>query len=121
MRLDGVALPFADGAVDVALSTTTLHHFEEAAARTFVAELARVSRIGWAVTDLRRSRASYALMRALAETVWRGRRLPRADAPVSVLRSFTPREASSLAAEAGCPGVVLERSPLRWALRGVRA
>lgn len=119
VRLDGAGLPFADGAVDIALSTTTLHHFEETAARAFVAELGRVSRIGWAVTDLRRSRASYVLMRVLAGTVWRGRRLPRADAPVSVLRSFTPSEASSLAAAAGYPGAVLERSPLRWALRGV--
>lgn len=116
--LDGVALPFADGAVDIAISTTTLHHFEDPAARTFVAELARVSSIGWALTDLRRSGASYALMRVLAETVWRGRRLPRADAPASVLRSFTPTEASRLATEAGCPDAVLERSPLRWALRG---
>ncbi len=86
----------------------------------FVSELARVSKVGWTITDLRRSRASYALMRALAATVWRGRRLPRADAPVSVLRSFTPAEALGLAASAGCRGAVLERSPLRWALRGVR-
>ena len=120
VRLDGATLPFADGDVDVAFSTTTLHHLEEAEARMFVSELARVSRVGWAITDLRRSRPSYALMRALAATVWHGRRLPRADAPVSVLRSFTPAEAFRLAASAGCPGAVLERSPLRWALRGVR-
>lgn len=118
VRLDGIGLPFADGAVDIALSTTTLHHLEAPAARSFLSELARVSRIGWAVTDLRRSRAGYALMRVLGETVWSGRRLPRSDAPVSVLRSFTPAEALSLAAEAGCDGAVLERSPLRWALRG---
>lgn len=121
VRVDGAELPFADGAVDIALSTTTLHHFGDAAARSFLAELARVSRIGWAVTDLRRSRGSYALMRALGETIWRRRRLTRADAPVSVLRSFTPSEASCLAAEAGCPGAVLERTPLRWALRGASA
>jgi ubiquinone/menaquinone biosynthesis C-methylase UbiE len=120
VRLDGTALPFADGDVDIAYSTTTLHHLEEAEARAFVAELARVSRFGWAITDLRRSRPSYALMRALGATVWRRRPLPRADAPVSVLRSFTPAEADRLAREAGVPGAVLERSPLRWALRGVR-
>jgi ubiquinone/menaquinone biosynthesis C-methylase UbiE len=120
VRLDGAVLPFADGDVDIAFSTTTLHHLEETEARAFVAELARVSRLGWVITDLRRSRPGYALMRALGATVWRGRLFPRADAPVSVLRSFTPAEAGRLAAEAGCPGAVLERSPLRWALRGVR-
>jgi hypothetical protein len=120
------------------LSTTTLHHLEDHEAGELLGELARISRIGWTVTDLRRSRTSYALMRALSATVWRGRRMCRADAPVSVLRSFTPAEAhrlavSALAATHGAPGApttpgsptapgaqepVLERSPLRWALRG---
>lgn len=135
VQLDGVSLPFPDGSFDVAFCTTTLHHLEDEAARELLGELARISRIGWAVTDLRRSRASYALMRALSATVWRGRRMCRADAPVSVLRSFTAAEAQRLAvsalagapAAAGSPGAppapaqepVVERSPLRWALRGM--
>lgn len=117
VRLDGVSLPLADNAVDVAFSTTTVHHFGNAEARELLAELARVARAGWAVTDLRRSRASYALMRTLSATVWRRRSLVRADAPVSVLRSFTPTEAYRLALDAGALEPVIERSPLRWALR----
>ena len=124
VRLDGVSLPFPDGSFDVAFCTTTLHHLQDDDARELLGELARVSRIGWTITDLRRSKTSYALMRALSATVWRGRRMPRADAPVSVLRSFTPVEARRLALSAlaaGPPGPVLERSPLRWALRGTSA
>jgi len=124
VQLDGVSLPFPDGSFDVAFCTTTLHHLEDQEARELLGELARISRVGWTVTDLRRSRTSYALMRALSATVWRGRRMCRADAPVSVLRSFTPVEARRLALAAlaaGEPGPVLERSPLRWALRGTSA
>lgn len=109
VRLDAPSLPFRDGGVDVAVSATMLHHLEREAAKRFLRELDRVSRIGWVVTDLRRSRSAYLAIRLLAATLWRRHPLPRRDAPVSVRRAFTASEARALVEEAGLPDAGVER------------
>lgn len=118
VRLDGPDLPLADRSVDVALCATTLHHLERRPAGRFLKELCRVSRRGWVVTDLRRSRLSYAAVRLLSVTVWRRNPLNRADGPVSVRRAFTPREIRALLEEAGVTDVRvrghLARLSIRW-------
>lgn len=117
VRTEGVALPFGDGDFEIALSAMTLHHLETAEAPRFLEELARTAAWGWAVTDMRRSRLTYGVLRLLAATLWRSRPFPRRDGPVSVLRSFTPAEARRLAEEATEGEAILERRPFRWALR----
>lgn len=118
IRLSGVSLPLDGGAVEVALSSTTLHHLEEGEAVRFLAELARVSRWGWAITDLRRSRVGWLSVRLLAATLWRGNRFPRQDGPVSIRRAFTPEELGALLRRAGLADARVEGRAVRIAARG---
>ena len=106
---DGDSLPFSDGAFDVAMCSLTLHHVEGSEAVGFLRELRRVSRITPVVCDLRRSPLAYAATWAHARLFSRNR-FTRHDAPVSVLRSYTPEEALALAREAGwrAPSVRVE-------------
>lgn len=101
VRGDALALPFADDAFDVVLSTLTLHHLEHSRAVKAVAEMARVARRRLLVNDLHRHPVNYALAALLSWTLWRGDRLTRHDGPVSVLRSFTPGELREVGREAG--------------------
>lgn len=123
VRLDAPHLPFADRAFDIAVSTATLHHLEDSDAPRLLAELARVSRLGFSVVDLRRSRFVYAITRGLAVTAWRNRPFPRWDGPVSVRRAFTPAEARQLLRAAGLDDGVVRAWPawisIRWARRGL--
>lgn len=111
VRLDAERLPFARDAFDFALSSTVLHHLDREPATRFLAEMDRVATAGWAVSDLRRSRLGYAAVRLLAWTIWRRRRLPRTDGPLSVLRSFTAAEARDLLRRAELTGARVERRP----------
>ena len=109
MRGDATALPFADRAFDVAICSLVLHHFAPPAAVRLLAELRRVSRLTPLVCDIVRSRAAYIAARAF--TLLSRNRLTRHDAPVSVLRAYTPEEASSLAREAGWQTPQIRREP----------
>lgn len=117
VRLDGAALPFQRDSIDVIVCTTTFHHLETEDAARLIAEFDRVSRIGWAVTDLSRTRTAAYAVGLLASTVWRSHPLPRNDGPISVRRSFTPAEVRTLIREAGVRHAVVERWPVRWAAR----
>lgn len=117
VRLTAPRLPFADGAFDLVVSSTTLHHLERSEARDFLSELARVSTRGWALVDLRRSAVTYTAVRLLGETLWRGSLLNRRDGPVSVRRAFTAAEARALAREAGRDGATVTARPFRLAIR----
>jgi SAM-dependent methyltransferase len=99
---DATALPFADAAFDVVTCNLALHHFEPESARALLRELRRVARVMPVVCDLRRSRTAYAAALAWSHIFSRNR-LTRHDAPLSVRRSYTPREARMLAIAAGWP------------------
>lgn len=119
VRGDGLRLPFADDAFDVAITTLTLHHFDAQAAVALLREMARVARSRVIVSDLERSRLHYLGARLLAETVWRGNALTRNDGPISVLRSFTSPELADLAREAGLADVRVRRvHPFRLVMEG---
>lgn len=118
---DGVAadvqrLPFADGAVDVALCSQLLHHFEEADARRVVAELARVARTV-VVSDLRRSWIAAAGF-WLVSWPLRFHPITRHDGVVSVLRGFTASELRAIVRDASgrTPSV---RRRLGWRLTAI--
>lgn len=114
VRLDGAALPFPDDAFDIAFSSATLHHLDDRDAVRLLRELDRVSRLGWVVTDLRRSRTALLSVRALAATLWRSHPFPRTDGPISVRRSFTVSEVRRLLADAGLEAAVVRSRPVRW-------
>ena len=98
-RADGEALPYADGAFDVAICTLALHHFDPVPARALLRELRRVSRITPLVCDLRRSPVAFAAVWLWSRTS--RNRLTRHDGPLSVRRAYTPTEAVALARDAG--------------------
>jgi ubiquinone/menaquinone biosynthesis C-methylase UbiE len=99
---DALKLPFADDAFDIAMLSTALHHFDdERDCVKVLRELHRVSRIGFIVNDLARSRPALIGAHLLAATVWRTHPVTRHDGPLSVRRAFTPAELRSLAARAG--------------------
>jgi ubiquinone/menaquinone biosynthesis C-methylase UbiE len=100
VQADGAALPFDDGAFDVAMCNLALHHFDPASATLMLRELRRVSRRSPLVCDLRRSVTAFAGAYAFSRVFTRNR-VTRNDAPLSVRRAYTPSEALALAVEAG--------------------
>lgn len=103
-RADALDLPFADGAVDIATCSTTLHHFSDKEALKVLQELNRVSRFGVVLTDLARSTAAIAGAELLSRTVWRNHPITRHDGPASVRAAFTVAELRELARLAGMDG-----------------
>lgn len=100
VRGDGSVLPFEDASFDVAMCNLTLHHCDPPVALALLRELRRVARVTPIVTDLRRSRTAWVGASILTALFTRNR-LTRHDAPLSVLRAYTPREALQLARDAG--------------------
>lgn len=116
---DGLRLPFPDGAVDVALAVLVLHHLQDEDAVRLVAEMSRVARRLVLVNDLERHPVNHALARLMAATLWRGNRITRNDAPLSVLRSFTPGELLQVGKDAGLGAPRVRRHlPYRLVLEG---
>jgi ubiquinone/menaquinone biosynthesis C-methylase UbiE len=119
LRGDGLRLPFADGAVDVAVAVLVLHHLQDEDAVRLVAEMSRVARRLVLVNDLERHPVNHTLARLMAATLWRGNRITRNDAPLSVLRSFTPGELLQVGHDAGLGAPRVTRHlPFRLVLEG---
>ncbi|RMH13237.1 MAG: methyltransferase domain-containing protein [Gemmatimonadetes bacterium] len=119
VRGDALRLPFADDAVDAAVTVLTLHHFPDPLAVRLLAEMARVARRLVLVSDLERRPLNYLGARALAATWWRRNRLTRHDGPLSVLRSFTVGELRELGRRAGLAEPLVRRHhPFRLVLEG---
>jgi 2-polyprenyl-3-methyl-5-hydroxy-6-metoxy-1,4-benzoquinol methylase len=100
LRGNMLQLPFNDHSVDVAMSSMTLHHFDDEDAVVALKEMARISRLGIIINDLKRTIHGYAvawLLGRLATT----NRLTRHDAHRSILRGRTEQELVMLAREAG--------------------
>ena len=114
---DARALPYADGAFDVAHAGLVLHHFRDAEAAALLAELARVARVV-VVNDLHRHPLAYLGIRALARLS--SSAMFRHDGPVSVLRAFTRPELERIARAAGLDARVSWHWAFRWVLEGRR-
>jgi ubiquinone/menaquinone biosynthesis C-methylase UbiE len=111
-RADGLQLPFATGAFDLALSSMTLHHMTGPALVDILTELGRAARDGRVlVCELERSLPNYLGARLLSSTVWRGNPITRHDGPLSVLRSFTAHELLELGRRAGLRNPRVHRHP----------
>jgi SAM-dependent methyltransferase len=119
---DALALPFADGAVDVVICSQLLHHFVDADAARLVKELNRVARRAVVVSDLRRSWVAAAGF-WLVSFPMRFHPVTRHDGTVSVMRGFTASELLRIVrAGAGVEPVVHRRLgyrlTARWTPRG---
>lgn len=115
---DGLQLPLADRTVDVAIASSTLHHFDDPAAVALLREMGRVASRAVLINDLERHRLNYLGARVLGETWWR-RSYARLDAPLSVRRGFRGSELRTLAQHAGLRHVRVHRHlPFRLAMIG---
>lgn len=99
-RIDARAVPLPDDAVDIAICSLSLHHFPPVEAVQVLREMGRVARVGFILNDLRRSRPGWVAAWVAARLTTRNR-LTRNDAPLSVLRAYTPDELARLLDRAG--------------------
>jgi ubiquinone/menaquinone biosynthesis C-methylase UbiE len=99
---DAFALPYPDGAFDIALCSLAFHHFGPARSVFLLREMERLTTSGFIVNDLVRDPVACALIWTLTRLVG-ANRLTRHDAPLSVLRAFTIAEYRQMLREAGIP------------------
>ena len=104
LRGDALALPIRPEAVDLTISAMTLHHLEPDAGVQYLAEMDRAARVGFVVNDLVRSRIAHWVVWLITRFITRSA-ISRHDGPLSVKRSYTPREVSGLCEQAGLKGV----------------
>lgn len=103
---DARALPYADGAFDIAVCSLALHHFPRAEAVRVLEEMGRVARRGILLNDLVRTWPGYVGAWLLGNLTTRNP-LTRHDAPLSILRAFTPEELAAMAREAGLTNIAV--------------
>jgi len=109
LRCDAREVPFADASLDIVLCSLALHHFSPPDAVRVLAEMDRVSRVGFIVNDLARSRPGYIGAWLVARLATRNR-ITQHDAPLSALRAYTPQELRMLLDKAGVTDVEIRRS-----------
>jgi SAM-dependent methyltransferase len=113
---DAFDLPFPPGSFDLVTASLFLHHFTHADAVRLLASFRSVARRAVLINDLERHLLPWAVIAIVARLT---RRHPMFvnDAPLSVLRGFTPAELLSAAREAGAAdATVVDRMPYRLLL-----
>ncbi|HSB12223.1 MAG TPA: methyltransferase domain-containing protein [Blastocatellia bacterium] len=116
VRADSLHLPFAPRSFDFVTASLFLHHFRDDDVVRLLADFGRIARRAVIVNDLVRDRVPYYFTR-IAGPVLAKSFLTRNDAPVSVLRGFTRREMTELAARAGLTKREVKRAfPYRLSL-----
>jgi hypothetical protein len=101
---DATRPPIRPGGVDVVLCSLTLHHLPEDGVVALLRLMAEMGRLGFVVSDLRRSRLAWLAAWVATHLISRNR-ITRHDGPLSVRRAYTPGELARLSARAGLPGV----------------
>jgi SAM-dependent methyltransferase len=110
VRGDGTALPVRTAGLHLVVSSLTLHHLPPDAAVRALGEMARAGRLGFVVNDLWRTRLGLVVV-WLATRVLARHPISRHDGPLSVRRSYSPRELRALAARAGVSRMQVRRYP----------
>lgn len=116
VQADSLKLPFADSSFDFVTASLFLHHFRDEDVVRLLADFGRIAKRVVIVNDLVRNLVPYYFTRISGPLLaWSF--LTRNDAPVSVLRGFTPDEMKNLARRAGLSIIELKRSfPYRLSL-----
>ncbi len=108
---DVLGLPHEDESFDVVLCSLAIHHLSRENGVKLLREMNRISRIGFVVNDLSRSRIG-------AATAWVYTRLTttnpmtRCDSVLSVRRAFTKDELGLMALDAGVQPIRIFTAPL---------
>ena len=108
---DARAVPMPARSFDVVICSLTLHHFPPGEAVQVLREMDRLSRTGFVLNDIRRSRAGYFAAWAVSR-IATCNRLTRHDMPLSVLRAYTPDELRALLLRAGIREARVTTHPL---------
>jgi ubiquinone/menaquinone biosynthesis C-methylase UbiE len=108
-------LALRDGEVDISVCSLFLHHLAEAGVVRVLAEMARVSKCGVVLTDLRRCRAGLVAAQVIPRCVTRSA-VVHTDAVLSVRAAWTMEELANLASRAGMPGAIVQPS-WPWRMR----
>lgn len=109
-RLDARAVALPDRSFDIVLCSLSLHHFAPDDAVRVLREMDRLAGTGFILNDLRRDRLGYAAAWIASRLTTRNR-LTRNDAPLSVLRAYTPSELAELLERAGVAGASISTHP----------
>jgi ubiquinone/menaquinone biosynthesis C-methylase UbiE len=113
---DVVTPPFADGSVDVVISSLFLHHFTKTALIQLLPKWVRLARRSLVMSDLVRHPVPYWFMKA-SSPVFARSAITRHDAAISIRRAYRPQELQNIAAEAGFPQArVFTHFPYRMTL-----
>ena len=112
---NALELPFRDNTFDVVMASLFFHHLSEANCVRVLEKMWRISRELVLVNDLHRHPIAYWSIQALAAAFSKST-MVRHDGPVSVLRSFRPRELLQVADRAGVPARVYRSFPFRLVL-----
>ncbi len=110
LQCDAREIPFKDTSFDIVLCSLALHHFSPPDAARVLSEMDRVSRVGFIVNDLARSRPGYIGAWLVGRLATRNR-ITRHDAPLSALRAYTPDELRTLLTLAGVMDAEVRSSP----------
>jgi SAM-dependent methyltransferase len=113
---DVFAPPFAEGSIDLVISSLFLHHFSKEELIELLPKWVRIARRSLVMTDLVRHPVPYWFMRA-ASPIFARSAITRHDAAVSIRRAYIPRELQNIAVEAGFPQAhVFTHFPFRMTL-----
>lgn len=113
VRTDARRPPFADRSFDLVTVSMFLHHFGQQDVVRLLRRFRRLAREAVIVNDLRRHLVPWAFILLASRLTLRSRMYAH-DAPLSVLRGFTPGELLDAARRAGAPAVPPRR---RWPYR----
>lgn len=97
---DAYSLDSSAGGIDVVISSLFTHHLTDDEIVRFIQWMEHVSRRGWFINDLCRSRNSYFWFKVLAAAM-RWHRFVQHDGPVSFRRAFVPDEWKAYTQRAG--------------------
>ena len=114
MQGDALNLPFTEASFDYVISSMFMHHLPHQEAITLLKEMARISKLGFAVNELERHPIAWLGIKLLGHLTKKSPMFMN-DASLSVLKGFTRTELQKLCKEAGLSEFIIKRRhPFRW-------